>query len=126
VPGTGGREPQERLIGSIAFAAMPRVVMIATKIRREDRGASERRVLMRAKSNIGPDGDPKTPKPNSGSCRLALVSEKAPSRSGRFTENPYLLTAPHICSLKSASTYGEGEHVGTPECGPNGREEVEF
>ena len=81
--GTGGREPQERLIGSIAFAAMPRVVMIATKIPPEDRGASERRVLMRAKSNIGPDGDPETPKPNSGSCRLALVSEKAPSRNGR-------------------------------------------
>lgn len=53
--GTGGREPQERLIGSIAFAAMPRVVMIAMKLPPDDQGASERRVLMRAKSNIGPD-----------------------------------------------------------------------
>jgi putative DNA primase/helicase len=53
--GTGGREPQERLIGSIAFAALPRVVMIAMKLPSEDQGASERRVLMRAKSNIGPD-----------------------------------------------------------------------
>jgi hypothetical protein len=53
--GTGGREPQERLIGSIAFAAMPRVVMIAMKLPPEDQGAIERRVLMRAKSNIGPD-----------------------------------------------------------------------
>ena len=43
--GTGGREPQERLIGSIAFAAMPRVVMIAMKLPPEDQGASERRVL---------------------------------------------------------------------------------
>ena len=53
--GTAGREPQERLIGSIAFAAVARVVLIATKLPSHDSEASERRVLMRAKSNIGPD-----------------------------------------------------------------------
>jgi putative DNA primase/helicase len=52
--GTAGREPQERLIGSVAFAAVARVVMIAAKQPAHD-GAPERRILMRAKSNIGPD-----------------------------------------------------------------------
>jgi RecA-family ATPase len=52
--GTAGREPQERLIGSIAFAAVARVVMIAAKQPAQN-VVSERRILMRAKSNIGPD-----------------------------------------------------------------------
>jgi putative DNA primase/helicase len=53
--GTAGREPQERLIGSIAFAAVARVVMVAAKMPAQDTGRVERRALMRAKSNIGPD-----------------------------------------------------------------------
>jgi hypothetical protein len=53
--GTAGREPVERLIGSIAFAAVARVVMIATKLPAQEPDLNERRVLMRAKSNIGPD-----------------------------------------------------------------------
>jgi putative DNA primase/helicase len=53
--GTVGREPQERLIGSIAFAAVARVVMIATKLPPSEGERSERRIIIRAKSNIGPD-----------------------------------------------------------------------
>jgi putative DNA primase/helicase len=53
--GTAGREPQERLIGSVAFAAVARVVLIAAKQPARESGAPERRILMRAKSNIGPD-----------------------------------------------------------------------
>jgi len=53
--GTVGREPQERLIGSIAFAAVARVVIIATKTPPREGERNERRVLIRAKSNIGPD-----------------------------------------------------------------------
>ena len=53
--GTAGRDPQERLIGSVAFAALPRVVMIAARQPAQEDGAPERRILMRAKSNIGPD-----------------------------------------------------------------------
>jgi putative DNA primase/helicase len=54
--GTTGREPVERLNGSIAFGAMARIVMVAAK--RKEQGEDERivRVLCRAKSNIGPDG----------------------------------------------------------------------
>jgi len=51
--GSSGRDPTERLIGSIAFGALPRVVLTTA------RGNDERkpRILTRAKSNIGPDGD---------------------------------------------------------------------
>lgn len=48
--GSIGRAPQERVIGSQAFAALARMVLVAAK---ED--GSNRRVLARAKSNIAPD-----------------------------------------------------------------------
>ncbi len=50
---TQGKDPLERVIGSLAFGAMARVVL-ATANRREHAGGG--RVLVRAKSNIGPDG----------------------------------------------------------------------
>jgi len=54
--GTGGRDPVERVTGSIAFAALARVVMVAAKVKSDAGDDGEpRRVLMRAKSNIGPD-----------------------------------------------------------------------
>lgn len=53
--GTSGRDPVERITGSLAFGALARLVMVAAKQDAEgDR--PERRVLLRAKSNIGPDG----------------------------------------------------------------------
>lgn len=54
--GTSGRDPVERVTGSIAFAALARVVLVAAKVKGEpgDEG-DERRVLLRAKSNIGAD-----------------------------------------------------------------------
>lgn len=54
--GTAGRDPIERVTGSIAFAALARLVLVASKVQPEPGDESEpRRVLMRAKSNIGPD-----------------------------------------------------------------------
>lgn len=54
--GTAGRDPVERVTGSIAFAALARLVLVAAKVKAEaGDGAEPRRVLMRAKSNIGPD-----------------------------------------------------------------------
>ena len=51
---TAGREPTERLLGSVAFAAVARVVLLATK--REDPPPGEpARLLVRSKSNIGDD-----------------------------------------------------------------------
>lgn len=54
--GTAGHDPTERITGSIAFAALARLVLVAAKVKAELGDDSEpRRVLMRAKSNIGPD-----------------------------------------------------------------------
>lgn len=52
--GTGGRDPTERITGSLAFGALARLVMVAAK--HQDEGSEARRVLLRAKSNIGIDG----------------------------------------------------------------------
>jgi len=52
--GTAGRDPAERITGSIAFAALARVVLVAAKVHADD-ADEPRRVLVRAKSNIGPD-----------------------------------------------------------------------
>jgi putative DNA primase/helicase len=51
--GTAGRDPIERVTGSLAFAAGPRLVLIAAK----PLDAEQKRRLVRVKSNIGPDGD---------------------------------------------------------------------
>lgn len=54
--GTAGRDPLERVTGSLAYAALARLVWLAARQPAEG-DTPERRVLMRAKSNIGPDGD---------------------------------------------------------------------
>jgi putative DNA primase/helicase len=53
--GSNGSHPVERIIGSIAFSAVPRVVMVTVKQEAETDQA-ERRFLLRAKSNISQDG----------------------------------------------------------------------
>ncbi len=52
--GTTGRDPVERITGSLAFAALARLVLVAVRVKTDDDG-EPRRVLVRAKSNIGPD-----------------------------------------------------------------------
>ena len=51
--GTSGREPIERITGSLAFGAVARVVLVASKTKNED--GDEIRIFLRAKSNIGVD-----------------------------------------------------------------------
>lgn len=53
--GTGGRDPVERITGSLAFGAVPRVVMVAAKHTEQSDDGGTKRILLRAKSNIGPD-----------------------------------------------------------------------
>ena len=53
--GTGGRDPVERLTGSLAFGALARVVLVAAKHREEGEDGRTVRLFCRAKSNIGPD-----------------------------------------------------------------------
>lgn len=50
--GTGGKDPMERVTGSLAFAALARVVLATGKI---NEGGTVRRIFCRAKSNIGID-----------------------------------------------------------------------
>ena len=50
--GTSGRSPLERITGSLAFGALPRLVWGTAK----SNDPEEPRRLVRAKSNIGPDG----------------------------------------------------------------------
>jgi hypothetical protein len=53
--GTSGREPIERITGSLAFGALARVVLIAAKLPDDSSEAGPARILARAKSNISPD-----------------------------------------------------------------------
>jgi DNA polymerase III delta prime subunit len=52
--GTAGRDPVERVTGSIAFGALARVVLATARTQDEDGQGG--RIFVRAKSNIGPDG----------------------------------------------------------------------
>lgn len=51
--GGQGSDPASRVVGSIAFTAVARVVLVAAKVK-DDEG-NERRILARSKSNLGPD-----------------------------------------------------------------------
>lgn len=51
--GGAGSDPASRVVGSIAFTAVARVVMLAAKVKTED--GEDRRIFARGKSNIGPD-----------------------------------------------------------------------
>jgi putative DNA primase/helicase len=53
--GTAGKDPTERITGSLAFGALARIVLIAAKNQSDDADAPPR-ILTRAKSNIGPSG----------------------------------------------------------------------
>ncbi len=53
--GGQGQDPTQRVVGSVAFAAVARVVWVAAKVRCEDGQDGDRRILARSKSNIGPD-----------------------------------------------------------------------
>ena len=53
--GTAGRDPTERITGSLAFGALARLVMVAAKHQDQGDDGEARRVLLRAKSNLGAD-----------------------------------------------------------------------
>ena len=54
--GTVGRDPVERVTGSLAFGALTRLVTVAMKLPDDGNHPSGARLFARAKSNIGPDG----------------------------------------------------------------------
>jgi putative DNA primase/helicase len=53
--GTAGKDPVERVTGSVAFGALARIIMIATK--NESGNGDPPRILVRAKSNISQSGE---------------------------------------------------------------------
>jgi len=75
--GTAGRDPTERITGSIAFAALARVVMIAAKKEQVEAGKPSR-MLARSKSNIGPD---------EGGFAYDLRQIELPQHPGVFTSH---------------------------------------
>lgn len=70
--GSDGRDVVERVTGSLAFGAAARVVLAAAKIK-DDEDGSTRRIIARAKSNIGPD---------SGGYGYALEQVELPDHPG--------------------------------------------
>ena len=52
---TQGRDPVERITGSLAFGAFARVVLVVAKRQEQNENGQAIRILLRAKSNIGPD-----------------------------------------------------------------------
>jgi len=53
--GTAGKTPNERITGSVAFAAVARVVMVVAKHQDSADDTKSSRIFCRTKSNIGPD-----------------------------------------------------------------------
>lgn len=53
--GGQGSDPASRVVGSIAFTALARVVLVAAKVKSSDEDGKDTRIIARAKSNIGPD-----------------------------------------------------------------------
>lgn len=51
--GGQGQDPTQRVVGSVAFSAVARVVLVAAKVKGND--GEDSRILARSKSNIGPD-----------------------------------------------------------------------
>lgn len=52
--GGQGTDPAQRVVGSVAFTAVARIVMVAAKVKGDEEG-QDARILARGKSNIGPD-----------------------------------------------------------------------
>lgn len=53
--GTSGRDPVERITGSLAFGALARIVLVVAKQQNQTEGVQSARIFLRAKSNIGLD-----------------------------------------------------------------------
>ena len=107
--GTAGRDPVERVTGSIAFGALPRIIFAAAKT--TDERASAERMLVRSKSNIGPDG---------GGFGYDLEQVELPGYPGLFASRvlwgqPLEGTAKEL--LASAEAIEEGEHSEIEDAG---------
>ena len=103
--GGAGSDPASRVIGSIAFTAVARVVLVAGKVLNED--GTFKRILARGKSNIGPDDggfeyhiDQSEPLPGIQACSVSwgqaldgtareLLQDAEPERSDSDSEDQH-------------------------------------
>lgn len=105
--GTGGRDPVERLTGSLAFGALARVVLVAAKQQAEDDDGKIRRLFCRAKSNIGPDD---------GGIEYDLRESELKTHPGIFASSVFWGTAVEGAArdlLAAADSTGEDAEGGT-------------
>lgn len=107
--GSSGRDPIERVTGSLAFGALPRLVMLTAK---KDATQEEPacRMLLRAKSNIGEDG---------GGFTYSLAIDPLPDfpdiHASRVVWGDILLGSAHeLLSEIDAGTEDEGEDADAP------------
>jgi hypothetical protein len=129
---TAGRDPIERVTGSIAFGAMARIVFGTARRDQEDEGQTGNLMFARAKSNIGPDGagfrydieEVEIPEyvglrgsriawgePATGTAKELLTEsrpEMADSNDGVAFLNKFLATGPRPAS----EVFAEGERAG--------------
>ena len=71
--GTEGRDPNERVTGSLAFGALARTVLMVAKSK--DEGGSVKRLLVRSKNNLGED---------SGGFEFDIEQGEVPGAAGVF------------------------------------------
>jgi RecA-family ATPase len=74
--GTSGREPLDRLTGSLAFGAAPRLVFAAARTKDDSGQDTDNRVFVRVKSNIGPDGGALTYSLNTRELPQGIVTSR--------------------------------------------------
>lgn len=101
--GTQGRDPVERVTGSIAFGALARVVFATAKAGDDEGDDSCDRLFVRSKSNIGPDG---------GGFRYALEQVQVPGHPGLFASRVRWGTA---LEGEARSLLATAEASGDPE-----------
>jgi putative DNA primase/helicase len=107
--GTAGRDPAERVTGSLAFGALARVVLVAAKHKEESEDNKTKRILCRAKSNIGPDD---------GGFEYDLQQSELKAHPGIFASyvlwgNPVEGTARELLAVaEDMSDDGEGGSLG--------------
>lgn len=105
--GTSGRDPTERITGSLAFGALARVVMIAAKVEPKD-DEPAKRIFARSKSNIGPDD---------GGFEYSLEQVEVPDHPGMFASvarwgNAIEGTAREILAEAEAPSDSDGSALG--------------
>lgn len=81
--GTAGREPLERVSGSLAFGALARVVLGTVRQEAEGEDAPRRMLLARAKSNIGPTAAVSCTPSSKSLCPIIPASPQAASSGAR-------------------------------------------